>query len=113
MKKPTIAIDFDGVIHRYSKGWQDGEIYDDPTEGAVDAYFELLSRGYSVVVFTARNDTKAVVDWMNEHFDFEARLGFYYKPTVTNIKPPAIAYIDDRGIRFTDWTEMLEMFPSR
>ena len=41
MEDKTIAVDFDGFIHKYSKGWHDGSIYDEPVEGAAEA---LLSR---------------------------------------------------------------------
>ena len=32
-----IGIDFDGVIHKNSKGFYDGTIYDDPIEGVEEA----------------------------------------------------------------------------
>ncbi len=52
-RKQTIAVDFDGVIHRYSRGWQDGSIYDPPVDGAVEA-LERLHHRYKVVIFTTR-----------------------------------------------------------
>ena len=42
--KKTIVFDFDGVIHRYSKGWQDGNIYDKPTKGIKET-IEILDVG--------------------------------------------------------------------
>lgn len=106
----TIAVDFDGVLHRYSRGWQDGKIYDRPVEGAVEAYYSLMDKGYHLVVFTTRTDLDAVRKWMHRHFDFEKRVGHMWEPEITNVKPLAIAYIDDRGIRFTSWKDMLNYF---
>jgi len=96
----TIAIDLDGVIHKYSRGWQDGSIYDGPTEGCADALAELAQR-YRVVVFTTRgadrNGELAVWDWLRKH-DLAAHVA-----EVTALKPPASFYIDDRAIRHSDW----------
>jgi len=108
--KKTIAVDFDGVIHKYSKGWQNGEIYDEPVEGSLSALVELYNKGYKVVIFTTREDINLVHIWIEEQCDkyfLEVReLDF----EVTNKKPPAIAYIDDRGIRFTNWKDMMNYF---
>jgi hypothetical protein len=58
----TIAIDFDGVIHQYSKGWQDGTIYDPPVPGAFDAIRRLMAHN-SVSLLTSR-DARQVAVWM-------------------------------------------------
>jgi hypothetical protein len=110
-RKRTIAVDFDGVIHRYSKGWQDGTIYDPPVEGAREALARIQAR-YSVVIFTTRvnpamrgsgTQMEAVLGWLDAH---GFRRGEHFDE-ITHVKPPALAYIDDRAIRFTDWEATL------
>ncbi len=103
--KPVLAVDFDGVIHRYSKGWNGGEIYDPPVKGAPEA-LRRISRKFKIVVFTARATTPTR----------KARVAAYLKKhgisfdEITNRKPPAVAYIDDKAIRFSgSWREILQI----
>ena len=60
----TIAVDFDGVIHQYSRGWQDGTIYDPPLPGALEALATLMET-YAVFIHTTR-DPGAVAGWLAE-----------------------------------------------
>lgn len=107
MARQTIAVDFDGTIHKYSLGWHDGTCYDEPIKGALDAILNFMNRGYNVVIFTAR-PVEPVREWMQKYWTAK----MYPIPDVTNIKPAAIAYIDDRAVKFNgDWAEMLELFP--
>lgn len=110
----TVAVDFDGVIHTYDKGWQNGEIYGDPVLGAFDGLRKLM-RDYAVFIHTTR-DPYQVVQWVeaksgipcvlhvNQAMEFWNVQG---EILVTNFKFPAIAYIDDRGIRFINWDQAL------
>jgi hypothetical protein len=91
---PTVLVDFDGVIHRYSAGWKDGSTYDSPMPGAKEALKSLTDEGYEVVIFSTR-DSDQIVKWL-EFWDFPE-----YK--ITNEKIPAVAIIDDRAIRFVNW----------
>jgi len=99
----TIAIDFDGVCHSYEKGWQDGEIYGTPVPGALEGISRLRAKGFWVIIATAYSrDPQEVYKWMLNH-------GIYVD-AVTVLKPPAIAYIDDRAIRFTNWPDVVKYF---
>lgn len=67
MTDKTIAVDFDGVIHKYSKAYHDGSIYDGPVEGARDALRLLKKKGYKVVIFTARPNAEEIDGWLKTH----------------------------------------------
>lgn len=41
MNNKTICLDFDGIIHKYSEGWQNGMIYDYPIDGVREALMDL------------------------------------------------------------------------
>lgn len=133
----TIAIDFDGVIHAYSKGWQDGKIYDKPVPNVFESIQHLFEQGYAVFVFSTRNK-RQIKDWLDFYImvsEYEAegmggdptnykysRYGFtcetipFWKKFwnkknvlgITKRKLPAIAYVDDRAIVFRgNWSEAL------
>jgi hypothetical protein len=102
--KRRVAVDFDGVIHAYSRGWADGSIYDGPVPGAMQALAELQGLGLEVVVYTSRH-TADIADWISAQAAYaRVNLG---PIEITNLKPIASVYIDDRAVRFTDWERAL------
>lgn len=108
----AVAVDFDGVIHSYEKGWHDGTIYGTPIDGAFEGLLRLMDE-YAVFILTTR-DAASVAEWVqlrsgipcvvhvNPSMEFWNAQG---ELLVTNRKFPAVAYIDDRGIRFHTWTQ--------
>jgi len=96
----TIAVDFDGVLHPYSGGWQ-GSVpaTEDPTEGALEFLEWCKKNDYRVVVYSTRANhaegLQGIADWLNTHKFSE------YIADITHEKPPAVAYVDDRAVPFT------------
>ena len=108
-----IAVDFDGVLHNFDKGWYDGTCYGDPIEGSLEAIKKLYDK-WDIIIYTAKarpdrplvngkNGVELVWEWLNKH-----KIGCYINE-VTHEKPRAEYYIDDKGIKFeNNWKEILE-----
>jgi len=100
-KRQTIALDFDGVIHRYSQGFQGTtNAYDPPKQGTEDAMIEFINQGYQLKVMTSR-PAWVVRKWLKEYGLDK------YIDEVTNHKIPATVYIDDRGFCFKSWKQCM------
>jgi hypothetical protein len=109
----NVGIDFDKVIHKCSKGYYDGSIYDEPVEGAYEA-LERLAKDYTVIVYTCKakpdrglvngkTGTELIWEWLKEHNMSQ------FVSKVTAEKPRARFYVDDKAIRFTDWESTFAM----
>lgn len=113
MKKIILAIDFDGVIHGYSKGWQDGTIYDPPKENTKWAMDHLKRLGYELVIFSTRNYDRTVdgIQQKNQIEEIRNYLNKYnipYDRIHTDAgKPLCKLFLDDNAIRFDNWTQSI------
>lgn len=125
--KKTIALDFDGVIHDYTDGWRNGEIYGAATPGAFETIEALLERGYAVFIHSSR-DPQHIQSWLptQKGWRFATEIilpdrRFWDVPNVVGItdrKVPAAIYVDDRAHKFDTsaqaaehcWGELLELF---
>lgn len=108
----NIAVDFDGVIHDFSKGWHDGTCYGDPLPGSLDA-LRSLSKKFNVIIFTAKakanrplvngmTGVQLVSNWLEKHDVLDC------VHEITSDKPRAQLYIDDKGYRFENWVDTLK-----
>ena len=52
----NIAIDFDGVVHTFDKGWHDGTCYGDPIAGSLEA-IKTLAKKYNIIIFSAKSES--------------------------------------------------------
>lgn len=104
----TVAFDFDGVLHPYSKGWHDGTCYDPPAPEALDVVRQLMIIR-PVAVMTAR-PIEPIGDWFDTHAPdipyvldqnmFFDHWGDRSTVLITNRKIVAAHYVDDRALRF-------------
>jgi len=105
-KIKTISIDFDGVIHKYSKGFQGMDnVYDPPMEGAIESIEKLYNEGYTLKILSSR-PKEVIYPWLEKY-----GLSKYIKE-VSNHKFPATVYIDDRGLLFQNWGQCLNELQS-
>jgi len=119
--KPTICVDFDGVIHSYTSGWQGVDIVaDEPVTGAFDWLIDLLENtgDFQImpVIYSSRSKdatgVMAMKQWFMIHGFPPKLLGMLEFPTQ---KPAAYLTIDDRAMCFTGTfpsaQEMLDFKP--
>lgn len=101
-----LAIDFDGTIHDVDhpvKGRKMGP----PMYGVVSRINMLKEAGHTIIVHTTRDEPGrgAASDWCK----------FYGIPfdEITNVKPKADLYIDDKAIRHLNWPTTFEEINAR
>lgn len=116
--KLTVCIDFDGVIHSYERGWQEGVIYGTFVPGFM-AWAIEASKTFDLVIYSSRSKTldgiEAMKMWM--HKELRERLmpeeasQFIALFTFASEKPAAWITIDDRAITFTGKWDAPELTP--
>lgn len=100
----VLAVDFDGVIHDRANSVE-GRKMGPPIDGAKETLKALYRNGDTIIVFCVwggGQGEKVIADWMQ----------FYGIPfdKITNVKPQADCYLDDKAVRFTDWPAFAEFW---
>lgn len=112
---PILCIDFDGVIHSYEKGWQEGVIYGHVTPGFWE-WAEEAAKHFKLVIYSSRSKTDegttAMAVWLiAERKKWREAGGQSGSDPLSyefaHEKPPAFLTIDDRAVQFRgDWSAL-------
>lgn len=108
-----VAIDFDGVIANY-EGWAGDDSFLPPKDGAKEAIDIFRAHGMKVIIWTCRKDDVALREYLDKYGIGYDAINADVHPGITSPddisrKVLADVYLDDRGVRFTDWNSAVEM----
>lgn len=107
--KPILCVDFDGVLHSYSSGWQGADVVADPPVDGAIAFMREASKHFRVAVHSSRSlqpgGMEAMKTWLTRCALNQSRLD----DDLTWLdlvqwpleKPAAFVTIDDRALTFT------------
>lgn len=99
----VIALDFDGVIHNPSGKFG---VMGEPLPHSKAAIDALVDDGWRIIIFTLRaKNRQHVADWLEFH-DIP-----YHD--ITDVKPDAAFYVDDKAIRHIDWATTIAEIKTR
>jgi len=98
-RRPTIAVDFDGVIAEY-EGWQGEQVLGTPRPDVIAALHQLDAEGWKVVVHTTRG-AEDIQDYLVEAGVPFAEINMNSDYLSQGTKPVATVYWDDRAVTYT------------
>ncbi len=101
-KGRTIAIDFDGVLADYSKGFQGEDVFGEMIPGADNATKVLKENDWTIIVYTTRPASDALKKWLKDnHITYDYINENPNQPEgCKGCKLIADVYLDDRAINF-------------
>ncbi len=111
-RKPTLCLDFDGVIHSYTSGWLGADkIPDMPVPGAIE-FIARATEEFVVCIYSSRSSQPggiaAMKNWL--HYHAGSRAWITDKVFWSESKPAAMVTIDDRALTFTGvWPELKDL----
>ena len=103
--RPTVCVDFDGVIHSYISPYDNALIIPDPPiEGALEWLRELLGAGFRVCIYSSRSSTlagrMAMERWLANNWTRLLGDDGFAPIEFPSDKPPAVLSVDDRAYQF-------------
>ncbi len=110
MGKPILCLDFDGVAHKYTSGWQGATNIPDEYVPGLFEFLEAVKDDFDVQIFSSRSHQEGGVEAMVTWFMEQRKLWRWRgnKPPVDTPltlsfpkeKPPAMISLDDRCLTF-------------
>lgn len=113
--KPILCLDFDGVCHVYSSGWQGANSIPDDAVPGLFEFIERASQHFEIQIFSARSNLPGGIQAMREWFEQQHARWLSENGLANRIlpisfplqKPPAEVSLDDRAITFTgQWPDL-------